>query len=53
MVLIHVTHEPNKLRALDRVILMDGGRVAEEATPADFLSNPKSEAGRVYVGGIL
>ncbi|MCP4231606.1 MAG: amino acid ABC transporter ATP-binding protein [bacterium] len=53
MALLHVTHEPAKLRPLDRVILLADGRVAEEAEPRDFLSNPRSEAGRVYVGGIL
>ena len=53
MTLIHVTHEPAKLRKLDRIVLLEEGRVAEEAKPDDFLSRPKSEAGRVYVGGIL
>ncbi len=53
MTLIHVTHEPAKLRPLDRIVLLDEGRVAEEAKPGDFLTDPRSEAGRVYVGGIL
>lgn len=53
MTLIHVTHEPSKLRRLDRIVLLDAGRVAEEAAPADFLSDPRSEAGKIYVGGIL
>ncbi len=53
MTLIHVTHEPAKLRKLDRIVLLEEGRVAEETDPADFLSNPISDAGREYVGGIL
>lgn len=53
MTLIHVTHEPAKLRKLDRIVLLEDGLVAEQSKPNDFLSGPKSEAGRVYVGGII
>lgn len=44
-----VTHELHfALRAADRVILMDEGRVVEQGTPAEIFANPVSEVGQKY-----
>ena len=37
----------------DRVIFMDRGEIVEQATPAEFFTNPKSERTRNFLGQIL
>lgn len=47
--MVVVTHEiPFAIRAADRILLMDSGRIAEEGTPRDIFANPQSEIGRQY-----
>lgn len=44
-----VTHEiPFALRAADRLVLMDRGRIVEEGEPAAVLARPRSEIGQAY-----
>lgn len=46
---IIVTHEVFfALRAADRVVLMDRGRIVEEGTPDQVFLHPRSEVGRKY-----
>lgn len=47
--MVVVTHEiPFAIRAADRILLMDSGRIAEEGTPQEVFANPQSEIGRRY-----
>jgi glutamate transport system ATP-binding protein len=49
-----VTHEMGFARqAADRVVFMDAGRIAEESTPEEFFSNPRSERARDFLSKIL
>ncbi len=50
MTILHVTHEMRKIRLADRVVLLDNGGVAEEGKPQELLENPKTEAGRRFIG---
>lgn len=44
-----VTHEvPFALRAADRLVLLEGGRVVEEGPPSLLMTRPRSELGRRY-----
>jgi len=38
--LIHITHHLEEVLEADRVVLMDGGRLQQAATPAELLSQP-------------
>ena len=54
MTMICVTHEMGfAKRAADKIVFMDGGAIVEEATPADFFSNPKSDRAQLFLSRIL
>ncbi|WP_371156306.1 amino acid ABC transporter ATP-binding protein [Jannaschia sp. 2305UL9-9] len=54
MTMIVVTHEMGFARAAaDRVILMHGGDIVEEAPPEKFFGNPDSEHTRLFLSKIL
>lgn len=54
MTMIVVTHEMGFARAAaDRVVLMHGGEIVEEATPKEFFTNPKSDHTRQFLSKIL
>ena len=52
MTLLHVTHEIPKLRALDRIVVLAAGGVAEEGTPRRILERPQVEVTREFVRGL-
>lgn len=51
MTLIHVSHEPDKLRRCDRLLLIDNGRLALDDRPAAVLDNPTGIAADVLATG--
>lgn len=54
MTMVCVTHEVGFAREVaDRVVLMDGGVLVEENTPAEFFNNPKEERSRAFLSQIL
>jgi len=54
MTMIVVTHEMGFARAVaDRVVFMDDGRVLEDAAPAEFFTQPRTERGRAFLDKIL
>ena len=54
MTMLCVTHEMGFAKSVaDRVIFMDRGEIVEQATPAEFFTNPKSERTRNFLGQIL
>ncbi|TAF07607.1 MAG: amino acid ABC transporter ATP-binding protein, partial [Nostocales cyanobacterium] len=54
MTMVVVTHEVGFAREVaDRVILMDGGSLVEEATPETFFTAPKEERSRKFLSQIL
>ncbi|KYC36762.1 amino acid ABC transporter ATP-binding protein [Scytonema hofmannii PCC 7110] len=54
MTMVVVTHEVGFAREVaDRVVLMDGGLVVEEATPDAFFKNPKHDRTRKFLSQIL
>lgn len=54
MTMLVVTHEMGFARqAADRVVFMDDGAIAEDATPADFFDNPRTDRARDFLGKIL
>lgn len=54
MTMICVTHEMGFARSVaDRIIFMDGGEIVEEAPPAEFFDNPKSERTKKFLSQIL
>ncbi len=54
MTMLCVTHEMGFAREVaDRVLFMDGGEVLEQATPAEFFTNPKHERARMFLREIL
>jgi len=54
MTMLVVTHEMGfARRAADRVVFMDDGAIAEDATPAEFFDNPRSDRARDFLGKIL
>ncbi|RJF99333.1 amino acid ABC transporter ATP-binding protein [Noviherbaspirillum saxi] len=54
MTMICVTHEMGFARqAADRVVFMDGGRIVEMNTPAEFFDHPQHERARHFLGQIL
>ena len=45
-----VTHEMQFARAIaDRIILLDNGKIVEEATPDEFFDNPKTERAKQFL----
>lgn len=54
MTMICVTHEMGFAREVaDRVILIDGGKIVEEAAPAQFFDMPRHERTRAFLGRAL
>jgi general L-amino acid transport system ATP-binding protein len=54
MTMICVTHEMGfAKRAADKIVFMDAGEIVEEAPPATFFSNPRSERARLFLSNIL
>jgi len=54
MTMLVVTHEMGfARRAADRVVFMDDGAIAEDATPANFFDNPRTDRARDFLGKIL
>ena len=54
MTMLVVTHEMGfARRAADRVVFMTEGAIAEDATPAEFFDNPRTDRARDFLGKIL
>src|SRR5687768_12302518 len=54
MTMVVVTHEMGFAREVcDRLVFIDDGRIVEEAPPAEFFSNAKSERAREFVDKII
>ena len=54
MTMLVVTHEMGfARRAADRVVFMAEGAIAEDATPAVFFDNPRTDRARDFLGKIL
>jgi ABC-type polar amino acid transport system ATPase subunit len=52
--MIVVTHEMGFAREVaDRVVMMDNGRIVEEAPPTEFFDNPKEERTKRFLSKIL
>ena len=53
MTMLVVTHEMNFARRVaDRVIFMDGGRIVEENTPAEFFTHPQTQRAQDFLNSI-
>jgi glutamate transport system ATP-binding protein len=54
MTMIVVTHEMGFARhAAERVVFMADGQIVEQAPPAEFFANPRSERARDFLGKVL
>ena len=54
MTMVIVTHEMGFAREVaDRILFVDGGKITEDAPPADFFANPKNERTRDFLGKVL
>jgi glutamate transport system ATP-binding protein len=54
MTMIVVTHEMGFARhAANRVLFMDDGQIVEQAPPAEFFANPRSERAKDFLSKIL
>jgi ABC-type polar amino acid transport system ATPase subunit len=54
MTMVVVSHEMGFARAAaDRAILMDGGKIIEEATPNNLFKHPKHERTRLFLSKVL
>lgn len=54
MTMVVVSHEIGFARAAaDRVILMDGGQIIEEAPPDELFGNPKEERTKTFLSKVL
>ena len=54
MTMVVVTHEMGfARRAADRVVFMADGAIVEDAPPAEFFDNPRSERAKDFLGKIL
>jgi glutamate transport system ATP-binding protein len=54
MTMVVVTHEMGfARRAANRVVFMADGAIVEDATPADFFENPKTDRAKDFLGKIL
>ena len=48
--MVIVTHEMQFARAIaDRVLFLEDGKIAEEATPEDFFTAPKTERAKKFL----
>lgn len=48
--MIIVTHEMNFARAIaDRIVFIDGGKIVEENTPAEFFDHPKTDRAQKFL----
>jgi ABC-type polar amino acid transport system ATPase subunit len=53
MTMVVVTHEVGfAKRVADRVIMMDGGLIIEDAPPAEFFEHPKQERTRKFLEAV-
>jgi polar amino acid transport system ATP-binding protein len=54
MTMVVVTHEMGFARKVaDRIVFMDEGRVVEQAAPAEFFTDAKTDRARTFLGKIL
>jgi general L-amino acid transport system ATP-binding protein len=54
MTMVCVTHEMGFARTVaDMMVFMDNGEIVEQAPPAEFFANPKSERTRLFLSQIL
>ncbi|MEA5470496.1 amino acid ABC transporter ATP-binding protein [Spirulina sp. 06S082] len=54
MTMAVVTHEMGFAREVaDRILFLDGGRIAEDATPDEFFTSPKSDRAKQFLEKIL
>ena len=54
MTMLVVTHERGFAKTVaDQMIFMDAGRIVEQATPAEFFNNPKSDRTKLFLSQIL
>ncbi|CAI6302665.1 Glutamine transport ATP-binding protein GlnQ [Bacillus subtilis] len=54
MTMVVVTHEMGFAKEVaDRIVFIDGGKILEEAMPAEFYANPKEERARLFLSRIL
>jgi glutamate transport system ATP-binding protein len=54
MTMMVVTHEMGFAREVcDRLVFIDGGRIVEQAPPAEFFANARSERAREFVDKII
>jgi putative spermidine/putrescine transport system ATP-binding protein len=52
MTFVHVTHSQEEAMALaDRVVVMDGGRIEQDASPHTLFNAPRSEFVARFIGG--
>ncbi|PRS93634.1 amino acid ABC transporter ATP-binding protein [Bacillus subtilis] len=54
MTMVVVTHEMGFAKEVaDRIVFIEGGKILEEAMPAEFYANPKEERARLFLSRIL
>ncbi|MGY2645494.1 amino acid ABC transporter ATP-binding protein [Bacillus inaquosorum] len=54
MTMVVVTHEMGFAKEVaDRIVFIDGGKILEEAAPAEFYANTKEERARLFLSRIL
>ena len=54
LTMIIVTHEMGFAKEVaNRILFLDGGKIVEDAAPADFFSNPKSERAKDFLSKVL
>jgi len=54
MTMVVVTHEMGFAREVaDRILLMDGGVIADEGTPEQIFNNPKKERTKSFLSKVL
>ena len=54
MTMVVVTHEMGFAREVaDRIVFIDNGKIAEEATPDEFFNNPKSERLKEFLSKVI
>ena len=54
MTMVIVTHEMGFAREVaDRILFVDGGKITEDAPPAEFFSNPKNDRTKEFLSKVL